>query len=66
MNKFSFSLPCVWLTIIDYLLSAYDWCDSYTMACPHVRRASASGLSYVQADKHGITILHHRHQCRPC
>ena len=26
----------------------------------------ASGLSYVQVDKHGITILYHLHQCRPC
>ena len=28
-------------------------------------RASASGLFYVQSDKHGITILYHLHQCRP-
>ena len=45
-------------------------CNSYSMACPPVRgdnpRALASGLSYVQVDKHGITILYHRHQCRPC
>ena len=27
--------------------------------------ALASGLSYVQVDKHGITILYHKHQCRP-
>ena len=37
------------------------------MACPPVRgdnpRALASGLSYVQVDKHGITILYHLHQC---
>ena len=43
---------------------------SYTMGCPPVRgdnpRAIASGLSYVQVDKHGITILYHLHQCRPC
>ena len=43
---------------------------SYTMGCPPVRgdnpRALASGLSYVQVDKHGITILYHLHQCRPC
>ena len=43
---------------------------SYTMACPPVRgdnsRALASELSYVQLDKHGITILYHLHQCRPC
>ena len=34
--------------------------NSYTMGCPPVRgdnpRALASGLSYVQLDKHGITI----------
>ena len=45
-------------------------CNSYTMGCPPVRgdnpRALASGLSYVQVDDHGITILHHLHQCRPC
>ena len=44
--------------------------SSYTMACPPVRgdnpRALASGLSYVQVDKHGITILYHLHQCRHC
>ena len=42
----------------------------YTMDCPPVRgdnpRALASGLSYVQVDKHGITILYHLHQCGPC
>ena len=44
--------------------------NSYTMGCPHVRgdnpRALASGLSYVQVGKHGITILYHLHPCRPC
>ena len=44
--------------------------NSYTMGCPPVRRdnprALASGLSYVQVDRHGITILYHLHQCRPC
>ena len=44
--------------------------NSYTMGCPPVRgdnpRALASGLSYVQADKHAITILYRLHQCRPC
>ena len=38
------------------------------MACPPVRgdnpRALASGLSYVQVDNHGITILYNLHQCR--
>ena len=44
----------------------------YTMGCPTVRGdnpgALASGLSYVQVDKHGITIydLYHLHQCRLC
>ena len=36
-------------------------CNSYNMGCPTVRgdnpRALASGLSYVQVDNHGITIL---------
>ena len=44
--------------------------NSYTMGRPPVRgdnpQALASGLSYVQVDKHGITILYHLHQCRPC
>ena len=26
-------------------------------------RVLASGLSYVQVDKHGVTILYHLHQC---
>ena len=37
------------------------------MGCPPVRGdnlgALASGLSYVQVDKHGLTILYHQHQC---
>ena len=40
------------------------------MGCPPVRgdnpRALASGLSYVQVDKHGLTILYHLHLCRTC
>ena len=39
--------------------------NSYTMGCPPVRgdnpQAIASGLSYIQVDKHGITILYHLH-----
>ena len=39
--------------------------NSYTMGCPPARgdnsRALASGLSYVQVDKHGITILFQLH-----
>ena len=44
--------------------------NSYTMECPTVRgdntRALACGLSYVQVDNRGITILYYLHQCRPC
>ena len=40
------------------------------MGCPLVRGknllAYASGLSYVQVDNLGMTILYHLHQCRPC
>ena len=43
------------LPIMIYCIS-----NTYTMGCPPVRgdspRALASGLSYVQVDKHGITI----------
>ena len=50
------ALPYSALKIYPFLLS-----NSYTMGCPPVRgdnkRALASGLSYVQVDKHGITIL---------
>ena len=44
-------------------------CNIYTIGCLPVHgdnpRALASGLSYVEVDKHDITILHHLHQCRP-
>ena len=44
--------------------------NSYTMGCPPVRgdnpRALASGLSYVQVEKHGMPILYHQYQCRLC
>ena len=60
----------------EQTLSIFHWPrlnNSYTMGCPPVRgdnpRALApSGLSYVQVDTHGITILYHLHQCiyRPC
>ena len=44
--------------------------SSNTMACLPVcgdyPQALASGLSYVQVDKHGITILYHLHQYRTC
>ena len=52
------------------VLALREFSNSYTMGCPPVRgdnpRALASGLSYVQVDKHGITILYHLHHCRPC
>ena len=42
---------------------------SYTMVRAHVRcdnaRASASALSHVHAQNHGITDLSHLHACRP-
>ena len=54
----------------SYMTAITQLSNSYTMGCPPVRgdnpRASASGLSYVQVDKHGITTLYHLHQCRPC
>ena len=44
--------------------------NSYTMGCPPVHednpQALASGLSYVQVDKHGMPILLKLHHCRPC
>ena len=44
--------------------------NSYTMGCPPVRgdnpRALASGLSYIQVGKNGVTILYNLHQCGPC
>ena len=56
--------------ILQHIRGLFKLCNSYTMGCPPVRgdnpRALASGLSYVQVDKHGITILYHLHQCRPC
>ena len=49
------------------MVQLVERCNSYTMGCPPVRgdnpRALASGLSFVQVDKHGITILYHQHQC---
>ena len=45
---------------VQYSLACYSW-PSYTMVCPPVR-----GLSYEHVDKHGITILYHLNQFRPC
>ena len=48
-----------------YLKYEYITSNSYIMVCPPVRgdnpRALASGLSYVQVNKHGIIILYHLH-----
>ena len=45
---------------IMFLLVFLLLSNSYTMGCPPVGgdnpRALASGLSYIQVDKHGITI----------
>ena len=62
---------CHLLSIIKLMLLKHlTLRNGYTMGCPPVRgdnpRALASGLSYVQVDKHGITILYHIHQCRHC
>ena len=56
------------LNWLQYLVSYclyYVLSNSYTMGCLPVRgdnpRALASGLSYVQVDNYGITILYHLH-----
>ena len=53
----------------DWLWAGHGLSKSYTMGCPPVGgdnpQALASGLSYIQVGKHGITILYHLHQCRP-
>ena len=47
-------------TVTEQAVVARSICNSYTVGCPPVRgdnpRALASGLSYVQVDKHGITV----------
>ena len=72
-NKFSeidiFRLQFLLIKLWEVILNSVS-CNSYTMGCPPVRgdnpRALASGLSYVQVDKHVIAILYHLHQCRSC
>ena len=50
-----------WTSHVAAQCVMYRSSTSYTMRCPPVRgydpRALASGLAYVQSDKHGITIL---------
>ena len=52
---------------LNYQIYSIKLSNSYIMGCPPVRgdnpRALASGLSYVQVDKHFITILYHL-QCK--
>ena len=49
-----------------FILTAKDSSVNTCMASPHVHgdnsQASASRLSYVHVDKHGIFILYHLHQ----
>ena len=56
----------IWLCYIRQHGRQLEKSNSYTIGCPPVRgdypQALASGLSYVQVDKHGITILYHLHQ----
>ena len=63
-------LKSKWIRPIDKGGKLHGLSNSYTMCCPPVcgynPRALASGLSYVQVDKYGITILYHLYQCRPC
>ena len=51
--------------LVSGLTKHHSTSNSYSMGCPPVRgdntRALASGLSYVQVDKHGITILYRLH-----
>ena len=58
-------LKNVQVVLIHDKQGASELSNSYTMGCPPVRgdnpRAIASGLSYVQVDKHSITILYHLH-----
>ena len=57
------SLNAFTVTVTPQSVCESFLCNSYTMGCPPVRgdnpRALASGLSYVQVGKHGITILYH-------
>ena len=62
--------PKAFVYFFQKTLSFSGISNSYTMGCPPVHgdnpRALAIGLSYVQVDKHVITILYHQHLCRPC
>ena len=70
--RFVAVVVCCWCVsqrgkkLIYHTIGSQASSNSYTMGCPPVRgdnpRALTSGLSYVQVDKHGITILYHIHQ----
>ena len=55
ISKLLYGLASVWAII-------HSLSNSNTMGCPPVRGAKASGLSCVQVDKHGRTILYHLHR----
>ena len=46
------------------LINSFTFAQSYVIVIPWVVRLYVDYL--VQVDKHGITILYHLHQCRPC
>ena len=62
MEPSHLDLHCLQMCVRIYLMSEFTrlYPNIYTMGCPPVRgdnpRALASGLSYIQVDKHGITI----------
>ena len=55
-------LSLIPLSMLNFFNRSKVLSNSYTMGCPPVRgdnpRILASGLSYIQVDKHGITILY--------
>ena len=69
MDMIIFQNPHLIMSIWETVPRWRRLCNSYTKGCPPERgdnpRALTSGLSYVQVDKHSITILYHLHQCRP-
>ena len=52
--------------IVQVIVTIYTCKNNFSMGCPAVRgdnpRALASGLSFIQVDKHGVTIIYHQHQ----
>ena len=64
-NVYLFGFVLLPLRSIYHCMWSATVCNSYRMGCPPVNgdnpRALASGLSYLQVDKHGITILYRLH-----